>query len=101
VKTAPSDTNVVFARPGSNVTLVSGLTVPGTYTFTLTLVDRNAYATRDVSVTVLLPEPALLAALVLIITGRKMNTVGVHFVQSGLPGKPFSSSTSAVPPGHC
>lgn len=71
VKTAPSGTNVVFSRPGSNCTMVAGLTAPGTYTFTLTLVDRNAYATRDVSVNVLLPEPAMVVGVVCMLALRR------------------------------
>ena len=53
------------------VLLVAGLTAPGTYTFTLTLVDRNAYATRDVSVNVLLPEPAMVVGVVCMLALRR------------------------------
>jgi len=42
----------VFARQGSASTTVSGLTVEGTYVFTLTAVARGKFATRDVSVEV-------------------------------------------------
>lgn len=50
VKNMPDGADIVFSRPGSNCTMVSGLAIPGAYTFTLTVVDRNAFATRDVTV---------------------------------------------------
>lgn len=52
VKSAPSGSSPVFADEGSSETGVTRLTIPGTYVFTLTVVDRTKYATRDVTVTV-------------------------------------------------
>ncbi|MCL5282187.1 MAG: hypothetical protein M1376_20040 [Planctomycetes bacterium] len=42
-----------FSAQGSPSTTVTGLTVPGTYVFTLTVVDRTKVAKQDVTVTVL------------------------------------------------
>lgn len=52
VKSAPSGTSPVFAAQGSAGTSVTRLTLPGTYVFTLTVVDRTKYASKDVTVTV-------------------------------------------------
>ena len=52
VNSAPAGALPIFASQGSNVTIVSGLILPGTYTFKLTAVDRAGVATRNVSVTV-------------------------------------------------
>jgi hypothetical protein len=52
VKSAPTGANPVFAAQGERVTGVSGLTVAGTYVFTLTAVDRTLYARKNVTVIV-------------------------------------------------
>jgi|GEM_PF-1502438 len=51
-KTAPAGAVPVFSNPGSKDTTVSGLLVPGLYTFTLTAIDRSKAITKDVSLTV-------------------------------------------------
>ncbi len=51
-KTAPAGAVPVFATPGSKDTTVSGLLVPGQYTFTLTAIDRAKAVTKDVTLTV-------------------------------------------------
>ncbi|MCX7045497.1 MAG: hypothetical protein NTX50_08455 [Candidatus Sumerlaeota bacterium] len=52
VKSAPSGAHPVFEHPGAANTRVTGLTQPGSYTFTLTVVNLADFASRDVSVTV-------------------------------------------------
>jgi len=52
VKSGPPGAKPVFARQASPKTTVRGLTVVGTYAFTLTVVDRTKFASRDVTVTV-------------------------------------------------
>lgn len=52
VKSKPAGAQPAFARQGGPNTTVSGLTVDGTYVFTLIVVDRTRYTTRDVTVTV-------------------------------------------------
>lgn len=52
VKSAPAGAKPVFRRQGAPNTNVSDLSVAGTYTFTLTVVDRAGYTSRDVTVTV-------------------------------------------------
>jgi len=52
VKSKLGGANPVFAHPGSPNTSVSGLTQPGTYVFTLVVVDMTRYTTKDVTVTV-------------------------------------------------
>jgi len=48
----PAGAMPVFARQGARDTQVSGLSVPGAYVFTLTVVDRTKFARKDVTVTV-------------------------------------------------
>jgi len=52
VKSKPAGANPVFARQGTPNTSVSNLAQPGTYVFTLVVVDMTRYTTRDVTVTV-------------------------------------------------
>ncbi len=52
VKSAPAGAEPVFSSPGSADTTVSGLTVAGTYEFTLTVIDCTKFTTRDVTVNV-------------------------------------------------
>jgi len=52
VKSAPAGAAPVFSDQGSPETNVTCLTVPGTYVFTLTVVDRTKYTTADVTVSV-------------------------------------------------
>jgi O-glycosyl hydrolase len=52
VKKSPVGSKPVFDRQGARETSVSGLSVPGTYTFTLKAIDRTKSATKDVTVTV-------------------------------------------------
>lgn len=52
VKESPAGSKPVFQKQGAPNTRVSGLTVPGTYIFTLTAIDRTKFASRDVTVTV-------------------------------------------------
>jgi len=52
VKSAPEGAAPVFSKRGSPETNVTCLTVPGTYVFTLTVVDRTKYTTKDVTVNV-------------------------------------------------
>jgi hypothetical protein len=52
VNSAPAGAQLAFSRPGSNTTPVSGLILPGTYAFKLTVVDRSMVVTRNVAVTV-------------------------------------------------
>ncbi len=52
VKSAPSAAAPAFSNRGSAETNVTRLTVPGSYVFTLTVVDRTKYATADVTVSV-------------------------------------------------
>jgi hypothetical protein len=42
----------VFDHPGHATTAVGGLTVPGDYTFSVTVIDRTKAATKDVRLTV-------------------------------------------------
>ncbi len=53
VKSKPAGAAPVFSAQGSPNSDVTGLTVPGTYVFTLRAVDRTRVAQRDVTVTVL------------------------------------------------
>jgi hypothetical protein len=63
VRSAPTGARPVFAAPGSPQTDVTCLTVPGTYVFTLTVVDRTKHTTKDVTVTVAgSPSPPTVAA---------------------------------------
>ncbi len=52
LKSGPAGAQAVFASQGSVNTSVSGLTVAGTYVFTLTVVDRTKHDTRDITVKV-------------------------------------------------
>ncbi len=52
VKSAPAGANVRFERQGAATTKVFGLTAQGTYTFTLTVVDRTKFVRKDVSLVV-------------------------------------------------
>ncbi len=52
VKSAPEGASPVFSDRGSPETLVTRLTLPGTYVFTLTVVDRTKYTSRGVTVSV-------------------------------------------------
>jgi hypothetical protein len=52
VKSAPAGAHPVFSHQGAPNTNVSDLSVAGTYTFTLTVVDRSKSTSRDVTVTV-------------------------------------------------
>jgi hypothetical protein len=52
VKTAAPGAKPAFANQGGQDTKVTGLSIPGTYVFTVTAVDRTEFATRDVSVVV-------------------------------------------------
>jgi hypothetical protein len=53
VKSKPAGTAPAFSAQGSASTGVTGLTAPGTYVFTLNVVDRTKVTKRDVTVTVL------------------------------------------------
>ncbi|HUV63665.1 MAG TPA: hypothetical protein VMW24_07175 [Sedimentisphaerales bacterium] len=55
VKSKPVDASPAFSAQGSPSTGVTGLTAPGTYVFTLNVVDRTKVTRRDVAVTVLGP----------------------------------------------
>ncbi len=52
VKVKPAGATPAFAKQGLASTEVSGLTAPGTYVFTLTVVDLTKHATGEVVVTV-------------------------------------------------
>jgi hypothetical protein len=52
VKSKPVGAARVFSAQGSPNCDVAGLTVPGTYVFTLRVVDRTKAAQRDVTVSV-------------------------------------------------
>jgi hypothetical protein len=52
VKSKPAGSTPVFSAQNSPNSDVTGLTVPGTYVFTLRTVDRTKVAQRDVTVTV-------------------------------------------------
>jgi len=52
VKSKPAGTSPAFSAQSSPNTEVSGLTAAGIYVFTLTMVDRTRFTTRDVAVTV-------------------------------------------------
>jgi hypothetical protein len=52
IKSAPAGTKPVFSSQSTRNTTVSGLTLPGTYVFTLRAMDRAAMVTHDVTVTV-------------------------------------------------
>jgi hypothetical protein len=58
VKSAPAGARPVFDTPGHATTNVSGLSVAGTYVFTVRAIDLSQMATRDVTVTVGAPLPA-------------------------------------------
>jgi len=58
VRRSPAGARPVLARPGARDTTVTGLTVPGTYLFRLTVVDRTRFAAKDVLVTVGAKRPA-------------------------------------------
>ncbi len=53
VKSKPAGASPAFSAQGSASTDVTGLAVPGTYIFTLNVVDRTKVTRRDVTVTVL------------------------------------------------
>jgi O-glycosyl hydrolase len=53
VKSAPAGAWPEFSAQGSPSTTVTGLTVPGTYVLTLSVVDRTRFTKGDVTVTVL------------------------------------------------
>jgi hypothetical protein len=53
VKSSPPGAAPSFDWQGHATTMVRGLTVPGRYTFTITVIDMTLYSTRDVSVDVL------------------------------------------------
>lgn len=53
VKSKPAGTSPVFFAQSSPDTDVTGLTAAGIYVFTLSVVDRTRFTTRDVAVTVL------------------------------------------------
>ena len=55
IKSSPQGAHPSFTRQGWRETKVSGLTVPGKYIFSLTVVDRTKFTVREVTVTVL-PE---------------------------------------------
>ena len=57
VKTAPTSAKPAFGTPGHVTTNVSSLTVAGTYTFTISAIDRTHVTTKDVTVTVGAPIP--------------------------------------------
>jgi O-glycosyl hydrolase len=57
VKSKPAGTAPAFSAQGSPNSDVTGLTLPGTYVFTLRAVDRTKVAQRDVTVTVLPAAP--------------------------------------------
>ena len=48
----PAGARPVFAKQGGRETKVTGLSVPGRYVFTLTVVDRTKFARKDVAVSV-------------------------------------------------
>jgi len=52
VKSKPAGTVPAFSAQGSSSTNVGGLTEPGVYVFTLSVVDRTRFSKRDVTVTV-------------------------------------------------
>lgn len=52
VKSAPAGAEPVFTKQGGRDTMVSGLAAEGAYLFTLTVVDRTQFATKEVTVTV-------------------------------------------------
>jgi O-glycosyl hydrolase len=52
VRAAPPGATPAFAKQGGRDTTVSGLAQPGTYVFSLTVVDRTKSAVKDVTVTV-------------------------------------------------
>lgn len=52
VKSKPAGASPTFGTPGSTTTTVSGLSVAGTYVFTVRAIGRDAMATKDVTVTV-------------------------------------------------
>jgi hypothetical protein len=52
VKSAPAGAKPVFANPATRNTVVSALSLPGTYVFTLRVMDRAAMVTQDVTVIV-------------------------------------------------
>ncbi len=64
VKSSPQGAAPAFSNQGSAETTVTRLTTPGTYVFTLTVVDRTKHTTTDVTVTVGgSPSPPTVAAL--------------------------------------
>jgi len=52
IKSKPSGATPIFSSQGSPNTLVTGLTEPGAYVFTLSVVDRTRFTKRDVAVIV-------------------------------------------------
>jgi len=52
VKASPYGAKPIIEKPGSPVTVVKGLSVPGKYVFTLTAIDRTKVVRQDVSVIV-------------------------------------------------
>jgi hypothetical protein len=51
-KSGPAGANPFFSAQGERITEVSNLTVPGTYVFTLKVIDRTLFAAADDTITV-------------------------------------------------
>lgn len=52
VKSAPVGAKPRFAHPGHAATSVTGLSLPGDYVFTVTVIDRTKFSEKDVRLTV-------------------------------------------------
>ena len=58
VKSAPAGAKPVIVKPGSKSTIVRNLNLPGDYTLTLTAIDASKKASKDVKITVSMPNSA-------------------------------------------
>jgi len=63
VKRQPTGAKPVLATPWAREATASGLSVPGTYVFELTVVDRTKFARKDLTVVVSGPENPAKAGL--------------------------------------
>lgn len=96
VKTAPTGAKPLFARQGWLETDVSGLTLPGAYTFTLRTFDDTHMTTRDVSLTV----TATIGAPVVTSAATASVIAGVAFTQTITASNgAMSFNATGLPPG--
>jgi hypothetical protein len=87
LKSAPTGTAPVIDHPGLPGTMVQGLNLPGTYVFTLTVIDRSLTTTGDLSVVVAqLPSFDALLASFGHTTGEPAYSTATDFDGDGIIG---------------